>query len=199
MTTHHIGEPATLPVNQLNCFHKNPRRGDVDAIKGSLAANGQYRPIVVNKGTHTGRLYEVLAGNHTLMACRELAEDDPDGWGEIACFIVDVDDDRASRIVLADNRTADLGGYDNDELLELLDGLEGDTLTEQLAGTAYSEDYLNALLGGNAPEELPEPGDAEVTDPLINYGIVVECDNEREQMELLERFMEEGLECRAIM
>lgn len=65
MTTPFIGAAENLPLTQLNTFHKNPRRGDVEAIKGSLVANGQYRPIVVNKGTHTGRPFEVLAGNRT--------------------------------------------------------------------------------------------------------------------------------------
>lgn len=45
-------------VDELAGYHRNPRRGDVDAIARSLAVNGQYRPIVVNIGTHTGRPLE---------------------------------------------------------------------------------------------------------------------------------------------
>lgn len=57
-----------FPVDDLNLFHKNPRQGDITAIAESLAVRGQYRPIVVNEGTLTGRPLEVLAGNHTLLA-----------------------------------------------------------------------------------------------------------------------------------
>lgn len=77
-----LGEHARLPVGELRTFHKNPRKGDVEAIAGSLRVNNQYRPIVVNRGTHTGRPNEVLAGNHTLMAARSLAEND-EAWNEI--------------------------------------------------------------------------------------------------------------------
>lgn len=148
MTSAGIGEPHTLPTTQLHLFHKNARRGDVDSIAGSLAAHGQFRPIVVNKGTHTGRPNEVLAGNHTLLAIRQLAEQHPENnrWQNVDCWIVDVDDERATRIVLADNRTADLGSYDNDTLLDLLGNLDDDL---GLVGTGYDQGYIDALLGTN--------------------------------------------------
>ena len=84
----------TVPIAGLQHYGKNPRKGDVAAIAHSLEVNGQYKPIVVRTGT-----MEVLAGNHTLKAAREL------GWEQIAATFVDVDDDRAARIVLVDNRT----------------------------------------------------------------------------------------------
>lgn len=164
MTTPGIGDTRTLPTTQLNMFHKNPRRGDVEAIAGSLQAHGQFRPIVVNKGTHTGRPMETLAGNHTLKAIRLLAERNPDDprWQQVECYVVDVDDDRASRIVLADNRTADLGSYDDESLLDLLE-----TVDHDLDGTGYDYDDLDMLrdMADGAPslddleEEYGEPED----------------------------------------
>ena len=149
-----IGAPETLPIDKLNLYHKNPRKGDVEAIKGSLVANGQFRPIVVNKGSHTGRPSEVVAGNHTLKAFRELAEENPQEkrWHQIDCWVVDVDEERATKIVLADNRTADLGGYDNNDLIELMEGLE-----DNLDGTGYDKDDLAALVDMAAgPDSLDE-------------------------------------------
>ena len=154
MTTPGIGDTRTLPTTQINLFHKNPRRGDVEAIAGSLQAHGQFRPIVVNEGTHTGRPMETLAGNHTLKAIRLLAERNPDDprWQQVECYVVDVDEDRASRIVLADNRTADLGSYDNDILIDVLNSVEHD-----LDGTGYDYDDLSALLDMAAgPDSLDE-------------------------------------------
>ena len=146
-------------VNELASYHKNPRRGDVDAIARSLEVNGQYRPIVVNIGTHTGRPLEVLAGNHTLAGARQL------GWPTIQATTVDVDDLAAARIVAADNRTADLGGYDDQVLAELLQQLADDDMG--LDGTGYTDDALEALLALNAgpadldalAEEYGEPRD----------------------------------------
>lgn len=126
---------VTLDISELSPYHRNPRRGDIAAIARSLEINGQYRPIVVNLGTHTGRPLEVLAGNHTLAAARTL------GWAQIAATTIDVDDVAAARIVAADNRTADLGDYDTDTLLALLHDLP------DLDGTGYDDDYLDSLLG----------------------------------------------------
>lgn len=137
-----IGEYDSLHVSELNLFHKNPKIGDIEAIASSLMVNGMYRPIVVNKGTHTGRVNEVLAGNHTLKALRKLAEENPDEkkWQYAEVYMIDVDNDRATKIVLADNRTADLGSYDNKELKELLESVQDD-----LEGTAYNNSDLELL------------------------------------------------------
>jgi len=139
-------ETRTVPIGRLKPYAKNARRGDVAAIAESLRVNGQYRPIVVNR-----RTMEVLAGNHTLRAARKL------GWSEIAATLVDVDEERAKRIVLADNRTSDLATYDSEALAELLQELP------ELSGTGYDEDDLDALLaelgrterGEDDPPPLP--------------------------------------------
>jgi len=144
-----------VPIHRLRPYAGNPRRGDVDAIKESLERNGQYRPIVVNC-----RTMEVLAGNHTLEAARQL------GWEGIAATFVDADEERAKRIVLADNRTSDLADNDPEALAELLAELP------ELSGTGYDEDDLDALLaelggaqpGDDEPPPLPQapktkPGD----------------------------------------
>src|SRR2546423_269190 len=111
-------ETRKVPLADLVPYPGNPRRGDIGAIRESLERNGQYRPIVVNRRTS-----EVLAGNHTLAAAREL------GWQAIACSFVDADEQMARRIVLADTRTNALAGYAAGELLALLGGLPA------LAGT----------------------------------------------------------------
>ena len=140
--TNNIGEPKTLPITDLNLHHKNARVGDVEAIKGSMVANGVYKPIVVNTGTYTGRPNEVLAGNHSLKAMRQLAEENPTDprWQHIAVWLVDVDEERATRILLADNATADKGTYDQAGLLELLESVEHD-----LDGTGYDYADLDEL------------------------------------------------------
>src|SRR5829696_9949915 len=99
----------TVPIGSLRPYARNPRRGDVGLIAESLERNGQYRPLVVNRPTG-----EVLAGNHTLLAARQL------GWSEIAVTYVDVNDAQAQRIVLVDNRASDVAGYDDELLAELL-------------------------------------------------------------------------------
>jgi hypothetical protein len=122
-------EALKVPVDDLRPYGRNPRQGDVGAIVSSLERHGQYRPIVVNARTR-----EVLAGNHTLRAAREL------GWTEIAATFVDVDEDTAARIVLIDNRSNDLAAYDDQALVDLLRSLP------DLDGTGYTGGDLDELL-----------------------------------------------------
>lgn len=143
-----VNSAARVPVSQLRTFNGNPRRGRVEDIVASLTANGQYRPIVVNRGTHTGRPNEVLAGNHTLLAAREL------GWADIDCWLIDVDEQQAKAIVVADNRIPELGGYDNKALLEILESLD------TLDGTGYAQDDLDDLAA--ALEELEPASEDEL-------------------------------------
>lgn len=135
-------EQLRVPVDSLTHYGRNPRRGDVKEIVRSLRHHGQYRPIVVSSRTR-----EVLAGNHTLEAAKAL------GWKEIAATFVDVDEDQAARIVLVDNRSNDLAGYDDAALIEILGGLP------DVEGTGYSPQDLTELLatGGQTPGKDTEP------------------------------------------
>jgi len=161
----------SLHPSELALFHKNPRVGDVEAIAASLRAHGQYAPIIVNVGTHTGRKNEVLKGNHTLKAFRTLAERHPDDqrWQTIECRLLDVDDDQAARIVAVDNRTSELGSFDTDVLLDLLQELP------DLEGTGYDDDYLDGLLAETpVPEGETDRDDAPPppADPVSRPGDV---------------------------
>ncbi|MEV6839953.1 ParB/RepB/Spo0J family partition protein [Streptomyces sp. NPDC051133] len=146
--------PASLadlavPVDELAPYHRNPRTGDLDSITESLTTHGQYRPIVVNRGTLTGRPNEVLAGNHTYKAAKQL------GWDKIAVTWLDVDDSAAAKIVIVDNRTSDLAGYDTVLLADIL------TELPDLQGTGYDQEQLDQLLDETAlpaPIELPTDG-----------------------------------------
>lgn len=129
-----------IPLDELTPFPGNARRGDVEAIRASLRRNGQYRSLVVRE-IPNGPLV-VLAGNHTLQA---LAAEE---HVQARCEVVQCDDATARRINLADNKTAELGSYDDDALTQLLDALDGD-----FDGTGWAQEDLADLIG--AVEELP--------------------------------------------
>ena len=160
----------TIPLDELQTYHANPRIGNVGAIKDSLRTNGQFRPILVNKGTLTGRENEILAGNHTFLAPRELHRDNPRDpeWESLECYVVDVDTDQATRIVLADNRTAELGTFDDLALLEELGKLDS------ISGTGYDPADLMALedilQGAPSLDELEREagGEPQEDDNLVN-------------------------------
>jgi DNA modification methylase len=160
----------TLPIADLHCFEGNPRRGVVQQIAESLEANGLYKPILVNAGSLTGRPNEVLCGNHTMMSARQL------GWSEIACTVVDVDAQAAAKIVAADNRLADLGDYDPEQLYALLDGLD------DLYGSGYDPGFLEELSRGLFPDEpFTDPDDAPLipAEPVSEVGQIWELGRHR--------------------
>lgn len=152
-----IIETKSVPVTSLTPYYKNPRIGNIDEIAKSLHINGQYRPIIVNIGTKTGRPNEILAGNHTFKASKKalkwsvrvtakgkkprIKEYEKSAWSHIDASFVDVDEDSAKKIVAADNKTAELGGYDEGLLAELLVSLDGD-----YQGTGFSELDVNDIL-----------------------------------------------------
>jgi len=121
----------SVKLDQLKQFPGNPRKGNVDLIAESLELYGQYKPITVKLDG------QILAGNHTYLAAKSL------GWTEIDVVYVDVDDETAVKIVAMDNRSQELGDFDNTALLRLL------TELPDLEGTGYDSsdlDDLSALL-----------------------------------------------------
>ncbi|WP_327302964.1 ParB/RepB/Spo0J family partition protein [Streptomyces sp. NBC_01298] len=149
-----------IPLADLAPYYRNPRSGDLDAIGESLSTHGQYKPIVVNRGTHTGRPNEILAGNHTAKAARKL------GWDDIAVTWLDVDEATAAKIVIVDNRTSDLAGYDTALLADILTDLP------DLEGTGYDQEQLDDLLDDTslpAPIELPSDGAGTGAAATVDY------------------------------
>ena len=141
---------ASIPVDDLTPHPDNARRGDVDKIAASLDTFGQYKPIVVDKTTK-----HILAGNHTWAAAKQL------GWTKIKVAWVNADTDQQLEILLADNRTSDLGSYDDKELAALLSKVaDNDTLS----GTGYEQADLDALLRNlEAADHPPVVADDEWT------------------------------------
>ena len=148
MTATHDLTTRRVPIDSLRPHPRNAREGDIDAIAASLAEHGQFRPIVATTDGH------ILAGNHTWMAAASLS------WQDIDTVTLDIphDDPRAIKIMLADNRTAELGGYDDGLLLDLLDSLDGD-----LGATGYTATDVDELARSLAeppegdPDDVPTP------------------------------------------
>lgn len=153
-----------VPVEELLPHPKNPRRGDIPVIAESIRENGFYGAVMVQLSSS-----RILAGEHRWRALQELyaagetvrlvnANDEGEleyeelPRGQIPALYLDVDDETALRILLVDNRGADVAGYDEAALAEILGGMDA------LEGTGYSVDDLEDLLAGmdqvpTTPEE----------------------------------------------
>lgn len=139
---------------------RNVRHGDIGAIAVSLTELGQYRPIVAQSSTSY-----ILAGNHTWRAAKSL------GWSHIGVTYIDVDDEMALRIMIVDNRTAELATNDEEALSALLAELAGSTTG--LLGTGYDGDDLDELIAGLTPVD---DGDERYTPAWLFEAMDVEFD-----------------------
>jgi len=146
MTTGHVlaQQLEHVALDAVRLHPQNPRVGNVELIKESVDANGFFGALVVQRSTG-----HILVGNHRWKAAREA------GLPTVPVLYVDVDDARALRILLADNKTADAGSYNTSVLADVLKALEGQP--EGLLGTGYSAQEFDALLASLAPTDETNP------------------------------------------
>ena len=164
-------EYELVPVDAIQTHPDNPRKGAQLEVEVSIDRNGWYGVCTVQKSTGY-----ILAGNHRYLAA--LAHKAT----EIPVVFVDVDDQKALRIMLADNRTADLGTYDSDKLAELLESLP------TLEGTGYEK-----AIDDDAEEKEKEKEDKVPEDKYTPmYGVIVVCADEQEQETTYADLAEQG-------
>ena len=127
-------EIQKIELSKLVPYKDNVRihqKRNLDTIKNSMREFGQYKNIVVRKGT-----MEILCGNGTYEAAKAL------GWDSLMCNLVDVDDEKARALMIVDNRSSDLSQNDDKALLELLKDFDDEVLC--LAG--YSDEEVENML-----------------------------------------------------
>lgn len=153
-----------VPASALLEHPENANRGDTDVIAESIEENGFFGALVVQRSTG-----HVLVGNHRF---RQLVAS---GEAQVPVIYVDVDDDRARKIMLVDNASARKGYFDDRALLSLLDGLAqgAATFEEGLVGTGYAPADYQALIDRvNASPVIPEP--TTQTEPELQHDHLVE-------------------------
>lgn len=163
---------ADLSEDPANARRHGER--NLGQIKGSLRRFGQQKPIVVD-ATNV-----VRAGNGTLAAARSL------GWTTIAAVRSELVGAEMSAYAIADNRSAELAEWD----AELLSAALADPAIGDVGFTAGE---LRAMT------DLPPDGPPEVAMGPEKWLVVVTCDGEAHQAELLERFAADGLTCKAVV
>jgi ParB-like chromosome segregation protein Spo0J len=170
----------TLQIKDLTPDPNNARQHDeknLKAIQGSLKEFGQRKPIVITEDA------VIVAGNGTVEAAKRL------GWLEIQAVRVPGDwtPDQVKAFALADNRTAELANWDKEVLATQLLDLEEAGFEIADFGFLKEQD--------NQDKEL----DVDALKYEDKFEVVIECKDEFEQQDFLERFINEGLKVRAII
>ena len=138
----------TATIASLMLDPANVRTHDsknLEAIKASLARFGQQKPIVVNsKGI-------IVAGNGTMMAAKML------NWSSVEIVRTDLEGAEAIAYAIADNRTAELAGWDEAALAQQLAALQIDD--EELANIAgFTDAEIEAMMMVGTKIENSENG-----------------------------------------
>ena len=131
----------TVPLEELQLDPANVRRHgdrDLEAIAGSLKRFGQQHPIIVD-----GRGV-VRAGNGRVEAMRRL------GWTEAQVVYTDLEGSELAAFAIADNRTAELSGWDVEALSATLQALEEED-EDLFAATGFDSEALSQALQGVDP------------------------------------------------
>ncbi|MEV0313541.1 ParB/RepB/Spo0J family partition protein [Nonomuraea fuscirosea] len=122
-------EYRMVAVSDLEPHPDNPHQGDVDVIVASIKKHGFYGSVVAQQSR-----MRIVAGEHRWRGAAKA------GLKHVPTVIIDVDDETAQRIMLADNRLAEYGQYDDAKLAELLQSLP------DLDGTGWRDEDLSDLL-----------------------------------------------------
>lgn len=143
-------EYEMVPVGALQPNGWNVNQGDLGSIIESVHVNRFYGAVLAQKGSG-----KIIAGEHRWRAAQS---------GELPAVPViwmDVTDEQAKKIMLADNRTTRLGMDDPNALADLLQSLP------DLSGTGFDSDALDELLAdlNTTPFDGPETSEAPSGDP----------------------------------
>ena len=148
--------PLLRPISELSEDPANVRvHGDknMEAINGSLRRFGQQHPIVVDADG------VVISGNGRLAAAREL------GWSQIAVVESALCGVDRTAYAIADNRSSDLAGWDQDALKAAIGDLD------DLDGVGFDDGDVADILGSEAGDvEEDEVPEVDGGDPVTRSG-----------------------------
>lgn len=151
-----------LPLDELKADPKNPKAHRLDVLSESVGRFGFVEPVVVD--ARTGYLVSGHGRAKTLREMRDGGESPPEGIvvaddGEwlvpAATGWASRTDSEAAAVLIALNRTTEVGGWVDDELLGLLDSLSQED-EDGLLGLGYDDsaiDDLRALVAEQFGEE----------------------------------------------
>lgn len=204
-----------VDIETLKLWPGNYNEGDVSAIVRSIRRFGFVGTLRVWQNN------ELRGGNHSLMALLDIKRHGaipeldlqypPKGvvvkknnWFVECNDVSYLTETEALAFAIADNRTAALATQNDELLVSYLEHLN-DISSDYPLIIGYDDDdvdLLKQILNGNydhSDESHASSTDASPVALSAQYMILIECPNEIQQSELLQRFNSEGLKCRALV
>ncbi|TQE96272.1 MAG: hypothetical protein FKY71_16690 [Spiribacter salinus] len=181
-------------IDRVRPYDGTPRTitpAAIGKVAQSLSEFGWRQPLVVDE-------HGVLIVGHTrLAAAKQL------GMTEVPVHVAEgLDDAQVRAYRLADNRTGEEAGWDEEALAAELRAL-GDV--DLAALTAFDSSELDRYLAELAGDPPAGEGDGDVLGATENgfeyqerYGVIVECDTEDHQKRVFDELTAAGHQCRVV-
>jgi len=174
-------------IDRLLPFPRNSRThsdAQIAQIAAAIKEWGWTTPVLINPDGM------IIAGHGRVLAGRKL--------GLTTCPVMIARDWTPAQVrayVIADNKLAMNAGWD----LEML-GVELDDLRDakfQVALLGFEAQELNDLIG--TPRMPPPPNTNAQLGGGFKFSVIIEAKDEAHQAELIERFEQEGMQCRPLI
>lgn len=153
-----------------------------EALTGVLDDVGWVQYVIVNKTTGN-----VVDGHARIEEALKLGDDTP-----VPFIEVELSEEEEHKILLTLDPISALAAADKANLQALLDSASFDNaaVNQMLSDLAIDAGLImdNIADDSHANEEIPS-----------QWAIMIECSSEAEQKELLDRLMEEGVKCKALI
>jgi ParB-like chromosome segregation protein Spo0J len=153
-----------------------------DALTGILGDVGWVQSVIVNKTTGN-----VVDGHARIEEALKLGDETPVPFVE-----VELSEEEEQKILLTLDPISALAAADKANLQALMDSASFDSpaLNQMLADLAADAGLImdNIADESHANEEIPS-----------QWAIMIECSSEEEQKELLDRLVQEGVKCKALI
>lgn len=193
-------ENKMVPIEMIQPHESNYNyhpTSQIEQLEKSLEDLGQYRSLV---------LWQQIDGTYIQLAGHGVKEAmEAHGLTEVRAdvFPPELDPIIAKQILIADNLHAKNSEPDLDLLTTLLVEQRDLGLDLGIVGTDANalEEMLKSIAGDDYTDNnpLPEKGDAPVSEISDQWALLISCEDEDQQLELLERFQAEGLSCRVLI
>lgn len=182
-----------VEIGSIKPWKLNPRKNKpVDEVAKSIARFGFTNPLLVQASSN-----EIIAGHTRYDAAVSL------GLKTVPVRFLDVTDEEAHAIALADNKLGEKAEWDDALLAEVLRDLHAKDVPIEDAG--FSEKEIQAILDGDEgfgdPDDpsLPDQSEDNKTTELTGqFLVLIECKDEEDQLKTLEKLNQEGYACRAL-
>lgn len=177
-------DPAAEYVKtaSLKPWKRNPRKNAeaITKVAVSIETFGFGAPILVRKEDN-----RIIAGHTRWEAAKRL------GMDTVPVRKLDLTEEKANALALADNKLGEIATWDDEQLKSILAEMQSfdETLVE-IAG--FSESDLSKLFSEDDSDSSPQLSG-------LKYSVVVDCNNEAHQAEMLEDLEARGLTCRPLI